>query len=125
MENVLQAQHEAHKANTVWLNVYIREAHTKSRWPVPGQEILVEQTTSLEERLDLATRFHEAHPCPWPTVVDDTTDAADLAYDASPEKLIVIIDGRVAFTSGQGPFQYVPEELGAYLHGLLGGGDSR
>src|SRR5262245_23135997 len=104
--------------------VYIREAHALgSPWPMGTCDGAV-----MFEARDLAERRDHAHHCmsalslaPIPAVVDDLDDAANRAYEAWPDRLILIDrEGRVAFRSGPGPFGFdvdalekaIVEELG-------------
>jgi len=105
--------------------VYIREAHAlDSPWPMG-----TEDGTVMFEPRNLAERQENAHHCmsalslaPIPGVVDDLDDGANRAYEAWPDRLIVIDrEGRVAYRSGPGPFgfdvdafeQAIDTELGA------------
>merc|ERR1712232_1417729 len=70
------------------------------------------QTTTLEERLAVARRFQAliaASPAGAPPrmLVDDpATNALDIAYEALPERLVLLsADGCVRFCTGQGPYQ--------------------
>lgn len=112
---VLRALHEKHGDKVAWLNIYVREAHTKREWALQASEVMVDQPRALPERLELANQFCARHPMPFPLVVDDVTDEAALAYDALPEKLVLLEDGKVTFLSGQGPHKYLPHELAAVL----------
>lgn len=99
------------------LNVYIREAHPTDGWAIEPNDkdgICVAQTKTLKDRLAVSETF-KAHsffkgtPADHlPLLVDDpSTQALDLAYEAPPERLVLVDDNfRVVFASGQGPFQY-------------------
>lgn len=53
-----------------------------------------------------ARHMMELEPCSCPTVVDDMSNAANVEYTAFPERLFVILDGRIVFHGGQGTFLY-------------------
>ena len=57
-----------------------------------------------------------------PMLVDDpTTNALDIAYEAPPERLVVLDEQlNVVFASGQGPFQYSVPKLAAFVKAQLG-----
>lgn len=49
-------------------------------------------------------------------VVDDpVTEELNIKYEAAPEKLVYIANGKVLFASGQGPFQYSIKNLERFL----------
>ena len=105
--------------------VYIREAHPKDGWSIEaGNGKCYMQTRQLDDRLEVARDFIEGMPCAegLPLVVDDpTTNALDRAYEAPPERLIVVDSAmHVVFASGQGPFQYDIGTLGSFLKAELG-----
>jgi len=90
--------------------VYIREAHAlDSPWPIGTCD-----STVMFEPRNLAERQDRAQHCmsalslaPIPGVVDDLDDAANRAYEAWPDRLILIDrDGRVAYRSAPGPFGF-------------------
>lgn len=99
------------------LNVYIREAHPTDEWCLEQNDkinICLAQTKTLEQRLAAAKEF-KAYPFfkgtpaeHIPLLVDDPeTKALDLAYEAVPERLVVLdSEFKVVYRSGQGPFQY-------------------
>ena len=53
-------------------------------------------------------------------LVDGMDNAAELAYEARPEKLVVVDgEGVVRFLSGIGPYQYSPRKLAEFLESQL------
>jgi len=120
------------------VNVYIREAHPTDGWELDSnqsgktmkaafgtkQNICVKQTHQLADRIAVATAFLNGITGAAkriPLVVDDpATNALDLAYDAPPERIVVVQGKKVIFYSGQGPFQYSLKSLAAFLHAHLG-----
>src|SRR5262249_32980704 len=51
-----------------------------------------------------------------PALIDDMDDAANLAYEAWPDRLLLIdLDGRVAYRSAPGPFGFDPESFAAAI----------
>ena len=95
--------------------VYIREAHAvDSAWPMATAD-----GTVMEEPRTLAERESHANHCmgaldlaPIPALVDDMDDAANRAYEAWPDRLILIDRaGRVAFRSAPGPFGFDVAQL--------------
>lgn len=93
----------------------LRQAHPADGWVLRSAELKVEQPQVLEERLGIARTFVERNPMPWPLVVDTMDDLANLKYDAIPERLVVIEDGKVTFATARGPAGYKPERLQEFL----------
>lgn len=119
-------------------NIYIREAHPSDGWESSGnkdgetlasttgrrKKICYLQTKRLADRLAVARDFQAAFEGSSagrvPLLVDDpATNALDIAYEAPPERLVLVRDGRVLFCSGQGPFQYSIEKLRAFLSSAM------
>ena len=50
-----------------------------------------------------------------PILVDAMDDRANLAFAALPERLYVILDGKVVLQGGLGPFNYNIEEVEHFL----------
>jgi hypothetical protein len=103
--------------------VYIREAHPEEGWVVTmnrEQDIVVDDPTSNEERIDVATTCALRLKIRMPVVVDDIDDNIASAYGALPDRLYLIgTDGRVAFQGDRGPWGFDPaaleEDIGAIL----------
>ena len=102
-------------AQADFLVVYIREAHAvDSEWPMreEGQPV-------IEQPLDLHERRAVAASClgtlalnPLPAVLDEMDDAVSTAWEACPDRLVLIeARGDVAFRGGPGPFGFEPDEL--------------
>ena len=109
------------------LNIYIREAHA-----IDGNFVLdsntekgicYKQPRSLRERFAVAKKYYETklvgtNAATVPMYIDDpVTNAVDLAYEAGPERLVVINVEKmtIEYFSGQGPFQYDVESLKTFL----------
>eukprot|EP00927_Polykrikos_kofoidii_P064012 TRINITY_DN58996_c0_g1_i1.p1 TRINITY_DN58996_c0_g1~~TRINITY_DN58996_c0_g1_i1.p1 ORF type:complete len:144 (-),score=19.53 TRINITY_DN58996_c0_g1_i1:367-798(-) len=121
------------------INVYVREAHPSDGWEIEANntgevasaavgvatKISYTQTFTLDARLAVARKFKasltrklgDLAEASIPLLVDDpSTNALDIAYEAPPEKLVLIDAARrVLFCSGQGPFQYSIAKLREYL----------
>jgi len=116
------------------INVYIREAHPDDGWKLSensdgnvmelavGKKSAISymQTHTLAERLAVGNDFQASMGemvARIPLLIDDpATNAVDIAYEAPPERLVVVDpQGKVAFCSGQGPFQYSIKKLAGFL----------
>lgn len=99
--------------------VYIKEAHPADEWQMDSNvegDVVYEQPTRFEERLDLARTFVAEMEVETPTLVDDIANTANACYAAWPERIYIIdTDGRIAHKGGMGPFHFDPEEIVAFL----------
>lgn len=95
--------------------VYIEEAHPTDGWLYPAVSHFVAQHTALEGRLAAAAVLREAidSACAsagtTPSIAlftDTMANTASLAFGALPERLVVLLDGRVEFIGGPGPGEY-------------------
>jgi hypothetical protein len=77
---------------------------------------------TIEERRELAGQCQTALLEHVPTLVDEMDDAVMTAYAAWPDRLyLVVLDGRVAYAGGRGPFGFKPAELKAAIDRHLAG----
>ena len=107
-----------------FLFVYIQEAHASDEWQVdsnPEDGVIFAQPTTFGMRQDIAQQCTGALSLTMPCVVDDMANSVDEAYAGWPERLFVVgADGRIAYAGGQGPFNFEPEEVGAWLRAHVG-----
>ena len=109
--------------------VYIREAHADSGPEADWQSTINEREgISLGPARNLPEKQEHAELCvrklnlPWKAVVDGMDGAAEKAYQAWPSRVYVIArDGRVAFNSRLGEFDFHPAEMDAALREILAG----
>ena len=85
--------------------VYIKEAHPLDEWFFEKQVYNLNQPVTNEERFAAARNLLEfGLNCP--LLVDPIDNKANLLYNAYPEKLYIIKEGKVAFHTKQGPVYY-------------------
>lgn len=81
-----------------------------------SENILFDQPTTFEERLELVDEFITLMDYDLPIAVDLMEDAAEKAYSAWPERLYVIgADGKVSYKGGIGPDNFNLGELEDWL----------
>jgi hypothetical protein len=104
--------------------VYIHEAHAiDGAFPMTGAgRPLVEEPSTLDERKALAkTCLAKLSLAPIPAVVDGMDDAVNRAYDAWPDRLVLVDrKGLVAYRGGPGPGGFKPDELDEAIARELG-----
>jgi len=108
-----------------FVTIYIAEAHPADRGHFKagadgGQfgQIDTATHTSLQDRINAALKLKEKaasflEGCP--IMVDPMDDRANKAFAALPERIYVVLDGRIAYQGGLGPFDYKIEEVEKYL----------
>ena len=104
-----------------FLVVYIQEAHPSEGGHFDGN-IPIADHKSMQDRIAAAeTMVEEAEiakfPCP--IVIDKMDNAANHAYGALPERLFIVMDGRVLYVGGEGPQDYVLTEAEDKLRDIL------
>jgi hypothetical protein len=103
--------------------VYIREAHPEEGWVVNqnrDQEILVNDPTTNEERVEVAQACALSLKIRMPVVVDEVDDQIASAYGALPDRLYLIgTNGEVAYQGEPGPWGFDPDKLNAAIEQLI------
>mmetsp|Transcript_64820 Transcript_64820/g.130350 ORF Transcript_64820/g.130350 Transcript_64820/m.130350 type:complete len:138 (-) Transcript_64820:63-476(-) len=111
-----------------FLVVYLEEAHPTDGWMFGGVSHMIEQHTSLEARRaaarimqremdthssclaaeDTSEEDHgAAETIGGPELLVDTMEnLASVTFGALPERLLVLVEGRVVFLGGKGPEDY-------------------
>ena len=102
--------------------VYISEAHPTDGWSIKSPTVpQIRQPKTFEERMDAARNFKKSisGKVKAKMVVDDMDNLANITFGASPERLVVLQNGKVAYLGGPGPFEYSIPELDAYLKKVI------
>ena len=102
-----------------FLLVYVKEAHPEDEWISPGNTkhgIMINQPTTIEERLNVAQVFVQKMGVEADILVDDMDNTADQIYAAWPEKIYVVDEtGTIIFKGGIGPYFFDPDEVREFL----------
>jgi hypothetical protein len=76
----------------------------------------IEQTDTLDQRVQTAEICVSALKLSMPTVIDGADNAVNRAYSSWPDRLAVVgVDGKIAYYGGPGPRGFRPEEVEAWL----------
>ncbi|XP_018026798.1 type I iodothyronine deiodinase [Hyalella azteca] len=97
-----------------FLIVYIQEAHPTDGWLIPNT-VEIPTHKSVQDRLAAVRYMMELEPVNCPVVVDSESGAACEEYTALPERLFVVLDGKIVYHGAQGPFGYKMAELETWL----------
>ena len=88
--------------------MYLREAHPKGGWEI-GNWSVVEDSTSLLGRQEVAAQCCSQLDFEFPTVVDTMDDRTAIEWSGWPERLFVVSkSGRVVYTGDMGPYGFNP-----------------
>jgi|SRR5688500_8920314 len=105
-------------AQADFVTLYIKEAHPIDEWQMDSNEkedVCYPQPRTTEARLAIAKDFSERFRYDIPLLVDPIENEANALYAGWPERLYVIENGVIVYKGGQGPFEFKPEELEAWL----------
>ena len=113
-----------HRDRVAFVVVYVREAHPEDGWVVTAnrdEAILVDDPTSDDERLDVATTCALGLKIEMPVVIDGIDDAVCSAYGGFPDRLALVAPGgTLAYLGDMGPMGFVPADLDAAIRDVVG-----
>ena len=105
--------------NADFISIYISEAHPQEsgdlhenyKWQIKTHE-------QFEERIEAAKALSES--CKEmnigaPVLVDFMDDRCNKAYGAAPERLYILLNGKIAYMGGIGPLDYKVDEVESWL----------
>jgi len=102
-----------------FVTVYISEAHPYESGDLPeNYEFKIATHEQFEERIEAAQslkRKFEPLNITCPLLVDFMDDKANKAYGALPERLYILLNGKIVYMGGQGPMDYKIEEVEEWL----------
>ena len=96
-----------------FLVIYIEEAHPSDGYKFENN-ISIKTHRKLEDRIAAARMLLDQKP-PFPVVVDNMADEANLTYGGLFERLYVIYKGVIAYEGGRGPRHYYVEHVQTWL----------
>jgi len=87
------------------VTIYIPEAHPLGWWVLPTA-VPIHKHKTLTDRLKAAEGFRARVGWTGPYFVDEISGSSTRAFDAWPEKLCIVENGRVVFLSAEAPFYF-------------------
>jgi type I thyroxine 5'-deiodinase len=75
----------------------------------------ISQHKSIKDRLE-AAKMLQSLGLPSPLVVDSMANDAMVAYSAIPERLFIVLDGKVVYEGERGPTGYLLGEVKEWLN---------
>ena len=98
-----------HPAQQAWVGAKTDEQKSEyDKWDVM-------QPKSTEERVNVAKAWMDDLKPQSPYYCDPIDNNARFAFEAVPERLYIIENGKVVYRGGEGPFGYKTEEVGDWL----------
>ncbi|MBN83039.1 MAG: deiodinase [Planctomycetaceae bacterium] len=104
------------QADFYW--VYIREAHPTDS-ARPARHVEIEQPKTYLRRQEVAITCSVNLNLTIPMLVDDLNDTISRTFDAMPDRLYIIRDGKIAYKGGHGPRGFDVAELESALVRML------
>jgi len=118
----IEAVAEKHAADVSMFIVYIQEAHSADGFKMECNSdagICYMQPKSDKARISIANDFHRDYApkaCSG-ILIDTISNEIAFTYEARPERLYVLHNGKLVYRGGMGPYQYSPEDCGRFLDG--------
>jgi len=118
----LHAIQEEFKDKIEVITIYIQEIHAIDGWKLYSNDaegICFKQPTTIDERITIAKEFVNNCDYKIPLLVDPIENLCDQAYNASPDRFFIVINGILAYKSGMGPFGFLPNEVRNWFRDLF------
>jgi len=109
---------ETHKGKLQFFLIYIDEAHPADGWSLSVNKedgVCIRRPKTQKERIDAVKLVAKTSAPGYPIFVDLMDNNANELFAAWPERIYVILDGKVAFKGGPGPFGYDIDALEAWI----------
>jgi len=103
-----------------FLTVYTQEAHPTESGDYIDYFHPVKKHTNMEERIEAAGGLLSLETLPGPLLVDNMNNDACISYGSFPDRLYIILEGRVVYQGGVGPHGYIPREVELWLEQFTG-----
>lgn len=98
-----------------FLTIYTQEAHPTEGGDYIDYFLPIKEHTTLEQRLEAAGELLNLETLPGPVLVDNMANEASVAYGSFPDRLYIVLGGRVVYQGGVGPHGYVPDKVEEWL----------
>jgi len=98
-----------------FLTVYTQEAHPAEGGDYIDYFLPIRKHKSIQQRLEAAGELIKLETLPGPLLVDNMGNDASTVYGSFPDRLYILLDGRVVYQGGVGPHGYVPAHINTWL----------
>lgn len=94
--------------------VYVQEAHATDGWKF-SNNVCYRYPRNIFQRWKIAQDFIDQRSFTAPLYIDLMDNNTASAYDALPERLYIIENGRIVYQGGPGPFEYYLQDIEEWL----------
>ena len=101
----------------IMLKIFLAHPYDSGELP-DSYEFKISTHKQFEERIKAAQSLEQKFKSmniSCPLLVDFMEDKANKAYGALPERIYVLMNGKIAYMGGQGPFGYKINEVDDWL----------
>lgn len=103
-----------------FLTIYTQEAHPAEGGDYIDYFLPVAGHASLGDRLAAAGELLQLEQLPGPLLVDNMKDEASRYYGSFPDRLYIVLDGKIVYQGGVGPHGYLPARVEDWLDCFFG-----
>jgi len=106
---------QARFTRATFLTVYTQEAHPTEAGDYIDYFLPINKHKSLEDRLSAANELLTLETLPGPLLVDNMDNEASRAFGSFPDRLYILLEGKVVYMGGVGPHGYNTFEVEEWL----------
>jgi len=103
-----------------FLTVYTREAHPTESADYIDYFLPVNRHKNMDERREAAGALLKLETLPGLLLLDNMNNDASVSYGSFPDRLYIVLGGKVVYQGGVGPHGYVPGEVELWLEQFSG-----
>eukprot|EP00092_Neocalanus_flemingeri_P035466 GFUD01038593.1.p2 GENE.GFUD01038593.1~~GFUD01038593.1.p2 ORF type:complete len:128 (+),score=48.33 GFUD01038593.1:480-863(+) len=98
-----------------FLTIYTQEAHPTEAGDYIDYFLPIREHQTIAERIAAAGELLNLETLPGPLLVDNMDNEASVSYGSFPDRLYIVLGGRVVYQGGVGPHGYVPAKVEEWL----------
>lgn len=102
-----------------FLTVYTQEAHPTESGDYIDYFLPINKHKTLEERLSAANELMKLETLPGPLLVDNMSNESSRAFGSFPDRLYIVLDGKIVYMGGVGPHGYNTFEVEKWLNNFF------
>jgi len=98
-----------------FLTIYTEEAHPTEAGDYIDYFLPINRHKNLEERLKAANELQQLETLPGPLLVDNMDNEASKSYGSFPDRLYIVLNGKIVYQGGVGPLGYNTADIESWL----------
>jgi len=102
-------------ARATFLTVYTQEAHPTEAGDYIDYFLPINRHKTLAERLTAANQLLQLETLPGPLLVDNMENEASKSYGSFPDRLYIVLNGKIVYQGGVGPHGYNTADIESWL----------